>query len=215
MTLGKTLLIAGVSLALAACASTFKSDVARFHNLPQTGGESFTIVPKDPAKVGSLEFEQYAGMIRAHLTDLGYHAVADNPDIMVNVDYYVSDGDEKIQSRPGYGYGGYGYANPFYGFGHYGHFGHSGYFGSGAFGYPYYSSGGSYYSYTVYAKRLEMNMVRAGGEVIFEGRADSTGRDNHLPEVMPLLIQALFTGFPGENGVTEQVRIKLADGDGY
>ena len=215
MTLSRVIILAGLSLVLAACTSTFKSDVARFHNLPAPSGETFAIVATDPAKEGSLEFEQYAGMIRAHLSDLGYRAVADNPDITVNVDYYVSDGNEKVRSRPGIGY-----HSPFYGFGHFGHFGHFSRFSHfghfGHFGYPGYAYGyNDYYSYTVYNRQLEMNMVRGDGTMIFEGRAQSVGRDNRLPEVMPLLVQALFTDFPGESGVTEQVRIKLADGNGY
>jgi hypothetical protein len=53
-------------------------------------------------------------------------------------------------------------------------------------------------------------IVEASGdrERIFEGRVQSTGQQNRLPEVMPYLITAMFSNFPGENGVTKMVTIE-------
>lgn len=63
-------LIAVMGMLFTACSSAIRSDVARFHNLPAASGESFLIVASDEAKDGSLEFAQYAGLIRARLMDV-------------------------------------------------------------------------------------------------------------------------------------------------
>lgn len=208
MTCLRISLVAALGLLLAACSSSIRSDVARFHKLPPSSGESFLIVAKDEAKDGSLEFEQYAGLIRARLMDVGYRPVTEGtPKMVVEVDYRISDGAEKIKSRPGLGYGyGYGY----YGFDHYSYHHYS---------HPYWPGYGAYasdiYSVTVYTRALEMDIIRADGEKLFEGRAVSIGRDNRMPEIMPYLVQAMFTNFPGESGVTKVVEIEIPGGGRY
>jgi len=48
--------------------------------------------------------------------------------------------------------------------------------------------------------------------VVFEGRVESVGRDKRLPEVMPYLVEALFTDFPGESGVTREIKVEVPRG---
>ncbi len=60
-----------------------------------------------------------------------------------------------------------------------------------------------------------MDIIRADGEKLFEGRAVSIGRDNKMPEIMPYLAQAMFTNFPGESGVTKVVTIELPESGSY
>lgn len=202
-----------VSLLLSACASKFKSDVARFHRLSEVSpGATFVVVPKDPARQGSLEFEQYAAMVRGELAKFGYQPVspANASDLVVEVDYGISEGEQVIRSRPTafYGfYGPYGFGHPFY----------TGYW-RGGYLYGAYPFGYSpdVYSYTVYTRSLEMDIVRSGPgrNVVFEGEVRSVGRDNRLPEIMPYLVQAMFTNFPGESGVTKEVVIKQPGSEG-
>lgn len=202
MRITNLIVVVGLGLFAAACTQSFKSDVARFHKLPEPTGETFLIVAKDENKKGGIEFSQYAGLVRARLMDVGYRAVTEGePDLVVRMDYNMSDGDERIRSRPGIGYGvGYGYA-----FHHYSH----------PFwpGYGFYSS--DTYSVTVYTRKLEMDILRADGEVLFEGKAISVGRDNRMPEIMPYLVQAMFANFPGESGVTKVVKIETPGGGSY
>ena len=204
-------------LLLAACASQIKTDVARFHRMPPPQGESFTVVAADPAKQESLEFHTYAQYVAAEMVKQGYRqAEGGTPaSLVVRIDYGVSSGREKIATRPGtasyapyyyswrhrafYPYG-WGFYDPFWG---------------GPFSEP------EVYSYTVYTRQLSMDIVRPGasqaaagkegdGAVpMFEGRVESVGKDNRLPEVMPYLVQAMFTDFPGTSGVTKQVTIDL------
>src|SRR3546814_3955754 len=64
-------------------------------------------------------------------------------------------------------------------------------------------------SYTVYTSDLNLSIDRAGtGERLFDGRAQAQSRDNDLTAIVPNLVQAMFTGFPGNSG--ERVRITVA-----
>lgn len=205
--------LALLALVLGACASNLKSDVARFHKLNEVEpGATFSVVPKNPALQGSLEFEQYAALVRGELTKFGYKAVnaANASDLVVEVAFGISEGEQVIRSRPTayYGfYGPYGYGHPFY----------TGYYRRGYFhGYYPFGYAPEVYSYTVYTRALGMDIVRPGAtrDVVFEGEVRSVGRDNRLPEIMPYLVQAMFTNFPGESGVTKEVVIKLPGREG-
>ena len=204
------LLVVLAGLAVAGCETSVKSDVARFHQLPRPSGETFVILPKDPAKSGSLEFAKYADEIGARLAAVGYQPAAKGtaPDLTVKVDYSVDDGKVEVRSYPS-SMGGY-----------YGAFRHP-YYSPWYWDYPWYGPG--YYepdirSYTVYSRRLEMDIERidAAGKAqrLFEGRVESRGGDNRLPEVMPYLIQSMFKDFPGPSGVTQRVIIK-EESDNY
>ncbi len=207
---GKAIIVL-VCLTLAACASTFRSDVARFHRLnevPQTA--TFVVVPAgDSKQASSLEFEQHAGLVHRELTNFGYRpaSAGATAELTVEVDYGVSHGEQVVRSRPTVFYGFYGRSSPFY----------TGYWYRGSL-YGHYPFGyRDTYTETMYTRTRKMVIVRsgdAGREVLFEGEVVSVGRDRHLLEIMPYLVQAMFTSFPGESGVTKEVVITLPDRDG-
>lgn len=201
--------VAGLMLLLlAACASQIKTDVARFHRMPPPQGETFRVVAMDPKKQDSLEFATYAEYVAAEMVKQGYSRAQDaaSATLEVRVDYAVSPGQEKIATRPGTTFAPYYYSwhrRAFYpwGWGPY-----------DPFWGPQWDN--EVYSYTVYTRSMTMDIVRtgqdsAGAVPLFEGRVISVGRDNRLPEVMPYLVQAMFTDFPGTSGVTKQVKIDL------
>ena len=210
--------IAGAALALAGCATPFKADVARFQTqLPAPQGQSFAIEASNPALQGGIEFGQYANLVAGELTRYGYRPAAngEHPDMVVRMDYGVDKGRERVVSSPGFGdpwYGGfgpsyyrlvivrgprgrryvYGYRDPFLWGG----------FGPG-WGYNDVSS------YTVYTSGLNLQINRAAdGSRLFEGHAEAQSRDNNLQAIVPNLVEAMFTGFPGNSG--ERVRITVA-----
>lgn len=199
-------------LALGACAQTVSTNVSQFHQIERPGGETFQIVPMNDAKPESLEFETYAGFVRQRLLEYGYEPTATNPDIRVELGYSVSAPRTAIDDRGGnfgafagfgnfyYPYGGFGPFYPYYG---------------GAFGYPYgFAGGGGIDSYDVYNRHLAVDMIDTDtGEVVYEGRLVSRGRSPNLPEVMPYLVEAMFTDFPGENGETQRVDVEVQKGD--
>ncbi|MGD1956172.1 MAG: DUF4136 domain-containing protein [Sphingomonadales bacterium] len=203
----KLSLAMAATLALGACASAFKSDVAHFHQLQGvSSGATFEIVPKDEELTGGLEFAQYANLVRSKLIQQGYQPAssADGADLIVTLDYGVSEPTQKIRTLGGGvggdGVGGAGFGNPFF-------FGPV--FGPGFGG----GFGPDVYSYEVYSRGLSLSIEKpatanSAREVVFEGSVESNGRDNNLPEVMPFLVEAMFTDFPGTSGVTREVKIK-------
>ena len=59
--------------AVAACASPFNAKVSRFQSqLPPPAGQTFAVVPDDPAMAGGIEFSQYARLVEAKLAQQGY-----------------------------------------------------------------------------------------------------------------------------------------------
>ena len=211
MPAAKILALAALSL-LAACATPFRADVHRFQALPAPEAQSFYIQPHDVKKAG-LEFSTYANQVRDRLYAAGYRpaASAGAATLIVDFDYGVSNGREKIATRPGIGGPGFGWG---YGFGswgpRYGRYGR-GYYGLGVWD-PFYGPWGwdqpEVYSYTVYRSFVAMKINRtSNGESVFEGRADATTQSDDLPALVPNLVQALFTNFPGRSGETVHVTI--------
>lgn len=190
--------------ALSGCATSFKADVARFQQLPAPAGQSFTIVADDPRLAGGLEFAQYASLVGQRLTQTGYVPANDpaRADLIVRVAYQVDNGREKVRST------GFASPDPFYGgWGWRGRWGRPwgyGFYDPWLFG-PGYSD---VTSYTVYTSNLSMKIDRAAdNRRLFEGRATAQSLSNKLTYLVPNLIDAMFTGFPGQNG--EDVKITL------
>jgi hypothetical protein len=215
----KTVLAAGALLTLGACgAAPFNAQVQRFQSqLPAPQGQTFTIAPRDPALMGGIEFSQYADLVSSELTRLGYRpATGGAADLTVRLSYGVDNGRERVVREPGFG-------DPFWGPGWHraGFYGrpvivrtrrglryvHGFYdpflFGGGFGGYD------NVRSYTIYTSGLDMVIERGGtGERLFEGSAEAVSRTNDLTRLVPNLVEAMFTGFPGNSG--ERVRITVA-----
>ena len=192
-------------VALSGCATSFKADVARFQQLPTPAGQSFTVVADDPRLAGGLEFAEYAGLVGQRLTQTGYTPAADpaRADLIVRVAYRVDNGREKVRST------GFGPADPYF----YGGWGWRGRWAR-PWGYGFYDPwlfGPGYNdvsSYTVYTSDLSMKIDRAAdNRRLFEGKASAQSLSNRLTYLVPNLIDAMFTGFPGQNG--EDVKITL------
>ena len=227
------LLLAG----LAACATPFNADVKRFSSaMPAPSGQTFAVVAEDPRDSGGLEFSQYADLVAAQMSRLGY--VRTDPSqaaMIVRLNYGVDQGRDRVRSTgfggdpffsPWYGSrfgGGFGY-NSFGGFGGYGGgFGNRGYYS------PYYSRGlwgygwqdpfffGSGYGdidvVTIYTSELDLKIdSKADGRRLFEGKAQAASRSDRLGYLVPNLVEAVFTDFPGRSG--ETLRISIAPEDG-
>lgn len=211
----------GAALALAGCATPFKADVARFQTqLPAPQGQSFVVEAGNPSLAGGIEFSQYANLVAGELTRYGYRPAArgENADLVVRMDYGVDKGRERVVSSPGFGdpwYGGYGgYGRGFYrpvivtGRGGRRYvYGYRDPFLWGGFGPGW--GGTDVSSYTVYTSGLNLQINRAAdGSRLFEGQAEAQSRDNNLQTIVPNLVEAMFTGFPGNSG--ERVRITVA-----
>ena len=197
--------------ALAACATPFKADVSRFESqLPAPAGQTFTVVADDPSMAGGLEFRTYAQQVADHMAALGYTPVNDQAaaNLIVRLDYGVDTGRERVRST--------GFHDPFwgpwYGYRPYGRGYYSPYYSPWAWGWNSGWYGGDVRSYTIYTSGVEMKIDRAAdGERLFEGRAQAISSSNRLQYLVPNLVDAMFTGFPGNSG--ETVRISIAPED--
>lgn len=205
-------------LALNACATGLPTRVQRFQAMPAPQGQSFYVEPAEAEDRGGLEFEQYAEQVRRHMAGQGYSEARSRADasLIVTLDYGVDQGRERVVAHrdpfydPWWGwsgrYRGFGY-RPYYSrFGYFGRSRHPFYWGwhdpFGDFGYDV-------SSYTVYTSFLDLDIRRAAdGQSVFEGTAQARSRTDELPVLVPNLIEAMFTGFPGNSG--ETVRITVA-----
>lgn len=210
---------------LASCTQSIRSSVMRFHQLPAPSGERIVIVPADPANNGSIEFANYAALVGNALGTFGYlPANGEKADLIVELDYGVDDGQKVVRNSGSmFGYMGYGpyyggyynpwfpYRNPYYyGGGFYPRSYYGGFYGNlyGPLG-----MGPTERVYTQYARFVKMVIKpnKDGAQNLYEGEARSTGRNNRLHEIMPYMVQAIFTNFPGESGSSERISVKIPE----
>lgn len=203
------------ALALSACVSPFEARVARFQQLPAPAGNSFVIEPRDKANEGGLEFATYANLVRQKLIAAGYQE-ASSPEtaaLTVQLDYNVSAPRERVRTRPGLGWGGgWGGWGPGFGWGPYWGGGWGGWGGWGpGFGGWGGGWGNDVYSTTHYNAVVAMRINRnADKKAVFEGRAETESSSNNLTRLVPNLVTAMFTNFPGNSGETVRVRFDPA-----
>lgn len=205
-TLTRAALPVALAIGLSACATnTFKADVSRFAvPLPAPAGQTFAVVAEDPKLAGGLEFATYANAVAAELTQLGYTKAAspEAADMLVRFDYRVDNGRERVRTD----------FNGAAGFGPWGRWGGwGGGYGAWGFGFndPFFG-GPEVRSYTIYTSGVDVKIDRrADGQRLFEGKAEAVSRSNRLPRLVPNLVDALFTDFPGNSG--ETVRITIRD----
>ncbi|MFD1611888.1 DUF4136 domain-containing protein [Sphingomonas tabacisoli] len=201
-------------IALGACAQGFDARVSRFQALPPPAqGQTFFVQARNPALQGGIEFGSYAQLVAQRLEQFGYRQATDprGANLVVSLDYDVDHGHDRIETIPGWNsYGGFG-----------------GWGWGGGFGRPYFGRlgwrGGWYdpwlwgcgigcgdeiRSYTVYQSQLRMEIdSTADNKRLFEGTAKALSRSDNLPYLVPNLIEAMFTGFPGNSGETVRITV--------
>lgn len=202
-------------LGVSGCATNFHADVSRFQRLPAPQGQTYRIEAMNPQDRGGLEFATYAREASAHLTQVGYREAAPggSADMIVQLGYGVDHGQQKVTTTPGGfncgfggGWGGYGGFGG--GFGRWGGFG----YGGRGWGYGWGDPWGPFgcpdvESYTIYSSFLGMKITRSDGERLFEGRARAHSTTDDMTQLVPNLIDAMFTGFPGNSG--QDIRITI------
>ena len=207
------------ALALQACAAGLPTQVSRYQAMPAPQGQSLFIVPANGGQPG-LEFQRYATLVGQAMQAQGYAAApsAQAATMLVSLDYgvdngtteYVADtmgpgswGSSAYWGRPYYsrwGYYGprspyyYGWDNPFMtpigGYGPYG---------------PFYQA---VRPVTVYKSFVDMDIRRRGDNApLFEGRAAARSDSDNLGTLVPNLVTAMFTGFPGRSGETIKITV--------
>jgi len=193
----------GVSaLGLSACATGFTSKVSRYQVMPGPQGQSFVVVPLDPNNIGGIEFSRYAELVAQRMQALGYARApsANQATMLVKLGYNVDNGHNEVVSDPFYGgYGGFGYGR---GFGR-------GYYWGWNDPFWYAPYGSNYVrSYTYYVSELDLDIRRkVDNASLFEGKAKARSRTDELSKLVPSLVDAMFTGFPGTSGETVKITL--------
>ena len=201
------------ALGLSACANTLNTEVSRYQAMPAPQGQTFFVTPGEGmAANGGLEFQRYAGIVAHQLQARGYTPAA-NPQsatMTVQLGYGVDRGQVRVTSDPfGYGgfgpYGGsffyprYGFRSPFY------------YGWDDPFWYGGYGGYGRVDSYVEYHSQIDLHIRAAGtNQPLFDGRAQARSQTNRLDVLVPSLVEALFTGFPGRSGEVVKITVPRA-----
>jgi hypothetical protein len=211
-------LIGAASIALSACATGLPAKVTRFSAMPIPAGQSFYVVQANGQPMG-LEFSQYASMVAQQLQARGYRQ-AQSPqsaDMLVRVGFDIDQGRVQYASDPFvpsfYGPGYYGPYRPYWGRPYYSRYGYYGprapfYYGwDNPYAYGPYGGG----RYIIFDSQLNLNIVRRADNVpLFEGRAQARSQTDNPGVLVPNLIEAMFTGFPGRNGETVRITVPAA-----
>ncbi len=203
--LAAAVMLGSSALALSACATGLQTKVSRYQVMPAPQGQSFVVLPQDPSQAGGLEFSQYAELVAQAMQAQGYSRASsvDQATMVVRLGYGVDNGHSEVVSDPFYG--GYGFGSGF-GFGR--GWGRSRYFwgwNDPFWGAPY---GGSVRSYTYYVSELDLDIRRkVDNASLFEGKAKARSRTDDLKRLVPSLVDAMFTGFPGRSGETIKITI--------
>ncbi|MEO5773216.1 MAG: DUF4136 domain-containing protein [Sphingomicrobium sp.] len=208
------------ALGLSACATGLPTQVSRYQAMPAPQGQSFFVVPANGQPAG-LEFSRYAAFVSQAMQAQGY-AAATSPQaasMLVRLNYGVDEGQTEYREDPFYG--SRGFYSPYYG-GYYGNWGRPLYYSRYS---PYrYSRYSPFYygwddpfyspfdsgidSFTVYKSFLDMNIVRrVDNAPLFEGHAKARSSNDNLGNLVPNLVEAMFTGFPGRNGETVRITV--------
>ena len=208
-------MLGAAAIGLTGCATGFPAKVSRYQAMPAPAGQSFYVLPFNGGDIGGLEFAHYATWVRQAMLAQGYAESSSlaGATMLVRLDYGVDDGHTEIVSTP---YSGYGdpFFGGFYGRPYYSRFGYGGRFGYGRnpfyYGWddPFWYGDAGVRSYTVYVSHLDMDIRRrVDNASLFEGHAKARSRTDDLNFIVPNLVEAMFTGFPGRSGETVRITV--------
>jgi hypothetical protein len=211
-TFAAVIALGAAAIALSACAETINTTVSRYQAMPAPQGQTFFVVPDGGmARNGGLEFQRYAGIVAQQLAARGYApaANAQSASMIVQFGYGVDRGQMRYVSEP--------YPGPFSRFGFGGFYGsrwgfHRPRFGWGL-GYSWgwddpFWYGDGIDSYVEYHSQIDLHIRQAGTNApLFDGRAQARSSTNRLDVVIPSLVDAMFTGFPGRSGEVVKITI--------
>lgn len=206
------ILVAATTLLLSGCATTLRSDVTVFHQWPGDLQEKSYVFEAPPPGEDTLEYRSYQNLVGGELAKLGFSQAASARDAKLSVGMQFTTVDRPVKvltatdpwmmragpwGYPRWGY--YPYRYRYYGFYHR----------------PFYDPwlwGPMEFRETVqhnYDRHLRVTINSLQGKKLFDVTVQNTSRRQSTPQVMPLLVQSAFSGFPGESGKARRVELEL------
>ncbi|HUH60764.1 MAG TPA: DUF4136 domain-containing protein [Candidimonas sp.] len=197
--------VAALVVLVSGCASTLSARVTSYQQWPADAqGQSYRIVPS-ASQVNNLEFQAIADMVRASIGATGLVEARAGQDARFDVslgyDNPLSQAWVQRRTDP-YLYDGWGFG-PFGGY-----YGGYGGWGGGIFMAPVYQN----VPVDVYKNTLTVIIKdrRNNGAEVYRSSAVNVSSSDNLQQVMPYLAQAVFDGFPGNNGQVREVEYERA-----
>lgn len=205
----RSILLLLMVLSLSACASTrvIRSDVTTFNqwSLAEAGAKTVKFTPT-PEQAESLEYKVYEDLVRDRLLGQGFTEAADAR-LAVQLNYGLSSRDVLVRQTDWYDEPRMGWYGPI---------------GRLPSGRPVYGWGYDPFwpwasqpitresTHRLWRRELRLDIrIAATGAKVYEGTAVSEGSTDQLNPIMPYLVEALFSDFPGGNGVTRRVDVPI------
>ncbi|MET3132559.1 hypothetical protein AAKU55_002833 [Oxalobacteraceae bacterium GrIS 1.11] len=199
------LAILAMSLLLAACATTIRSDVTAFNQWPVELRDKTYAFEAPPAPDDTLEYRSYLNLVRAELGKLGLSEATSGAGLKVAMQFSSTDRPvrfiepvDPFWNAPGYWPG--RYPSPFH------HW----------YGYrPFYDPfmlGPVNLRESVrhdYERQLRLTINGADGRKLFDVTVQNTSLEAATALIMPALVVSAFADFPGPNGVPRRVKLRL------
>jgi hypothetical protein len=206
--------LAAMSVLISGCATFGKSvetNLSIFHEIqtPPAAGTTISVLPWRKELQSSLEYRAYAARIEEKLKQYGYTVTSPGTktQLALFVDYGIDDGRIVTSSYiiPQFGVTGYSGSTTT---GTVSTYGSTSYINANTTNTPTYGVTGYHSGVsndTVYRRFVNVDIVdlTAAGEAgrkVYEGKLKSEGTCGNLPVIMPILIESLFTDFPGKSG---------------
>lgn len=203
------------AIGLSGCATGFPAKVSRYQAMPAPEGQSFVVVPIDARDTGGLEFAHYADMVAQAMQAQGYARAPsiDQATMVVQLGYGVDQGRTEYVEDPFFYSRRYDpFWGSFYGRPYYSRWGYRARYSPFYYGWddPFWYSpfDQSVRSYTSYRSELDMIIRRKTDNAsLFEGKAQARSTTDDLGKLVPNLVEAMFTGFPGRSGETIKITV--------
>jgi hypothetical protein len=183
---------------------TLKAELTVFHEIPSDFKPStIAIVPWHQSQKNSLEFKNYAAILKDRIEKLGFTVIdhQKKPELLLFFDYGDDNGKEMTEtySVPDFGMIGYtGYSMNSWGM----------YTGLPMYGYRGYQT--HINKYTLYTRHIYIDIAKPKSkdkelDKIYEGSLKSKGTCSKLTVTLPYLIDVYFNNFPGKNNETQSL----------
>jgi hypothetical protein len=191
-------------LGLTGCASTLSARVTSYQQWPVgVQGEYYRIVAS-PAQSGNLQFGAFADMLRAAIGPVGLREAQGSAPARFDVRMeYAAIERQGWTQRYNDPYWNDGWMGPAFG----GYYGGWGGWGGGIFFTP--SVVNVPVSYYRHALTVTINDQQQSGKEVYRATAVHNSETEDLDAIMPYLVQAVFDGFPGNNGQEREIRYEL------